>query len=261
MKKIFLATIILFFSCQFCLATDITTEETDNIFTNDPQTNVELQGYLEYDDAPDETIYLENQVESQQNTVYLKSPTSKNGLNLKSPTKVGSKSLITSSIKQTPMTNVNNLDSASKFSTQEYSINPVNGSYSVKTRGISFGTTYNSDIDSSGASYSTGLFTKYDGKHFAFKTAFLKSTNSGYDSYTDRIYFAPELKLTKRLSLLDVMQTDMLQINRKNEVVLRYSPPIKKYADEVQFELGAGQSFYESNYINSSVRFSTKFKL
>ena len=116
-------------------------------------------------------------------------------------------------------------------------------------------------MDNAGASYSTEVFTKYEGKHFAFKTAFSKSTNSSYNSYDDRMYFAPELKLTKRLSIIDALQTDMIQINRKNEVVLRYNPPIKKYADEVQLELGAGQSFYENNYINSSIRFSTRFKL
>jgi len=261
MKKIILATLILLFSCQICLADEVAAEETDNIFTNDPQTNVELHGYLEYDDIPEDTIYLEDQVESQQNTVYLKSPTSTNGLNLKAPAKIGSQSLITSSIKKIPMTNVHRFDSASKFSTSEYSIIPVSGSYSVKSGGMTFGTTYNAAVDSTGGNYSTGIFTKYDTKHFAFKTAFSKSTQGGYDSYNDKILFAPELKLTKRLSILDVIQTDMLQVNRSNEVVLRYSPPMKKHADEVELEVGAGQSFYESNFINSSLRFSTRFKL
>ena len=159
------------------------------------------------------------------------------------------------------MTNVHRLEKASKFSTQEYSILPVSGSYSVKSGGMTFGTTYNSSMDSTGGNYSTGIFTKYDAKYFAFKTAFLKSTQGSYDSFNDKILFAPELKLTKRLSILDVIQTDMIQVSRRNEVVLRYSPPLKKYADEVELEIGAGQSFYESNFINSSLRFSTRFKL
>jgi len=254
-------TLILLFSCQICLAEDFTTGETDNIFTNDPQTNTELQGYLEYDDTSDETIYLDQQPESSQNTVYLKAPANTNSLNINKTTKVGSKSLIPSSIKQTPMTNANRLESASKFSTQEYNFRPTSSSYSVKNGGISFGTTYDSGLDSAQSVYSTSIFTKYEGKYFAFMTAFTKSTNNGYTSYNDKLFFAPELKLTKRLSILDIMQTDMLQINKKNEVVLRYTPSFKKYADEVQLELGAGQSFYENNFVNSSVRFSTRFKL
>jgi hypothetical protein len=243
------------------LAEDVVDKETNNIFTNDPQTNSELQGYLEYDENPDETIYLESQPESSQNTVYLKAPTDSNRLNLKTPTKVGSKSLGAATTKQIYTTNSNRLESASKFSSQEYNFCPTSNSYIVKSGAVSFGTTYNSGLDGTQSTYSTGIFTKYEGKHHSFTTAFSKSTNSSYDSYSDKIFFAPELKLTKRLSILDVIQTDMLQVNRRNEVVLRYSPPIKKHADEVQLELGAGQSFYESNFVNSSIRFSTRFKL
>lgn len=275
MKKILIATLILLMPCSACFAEiqDVAaplnasnqppnqdSAETDNIFTNDPQSSSELQGYLEYDEVPDETIYLEEQPESSQNTIYLKSA-GHSGPNLKSPTKFTATSLIPTGTKQIPMSTRNSLDSASKFSTQEYSIRPVSTSYSTKAGGFSFGTTYNSGIDSAQANYSTGIYTKYDGKYFSYTTAYSKSTNSSYDSYSDKIFFAPELKLTKRLSILDVIQTDTMQVNKKHELVLRYSPPIKKHADDVQFELGAGQSFHDNNYINSSVRFSTRFKL
>ena len=292
MKKIILATLILIFTCQVSFADDIAKkeaacelklkeeasllpetaliansqeipqEETDNIFTNDPQSETELQGYLEYDESPDETIYLDQQPESTQNTVYLKAPTDSNSLKLKTPTKVGSKSLGSATTKQIQMTNTKRMDSAaSMFSSQEYNITPVSSAYTVKKGSVSFGTTYNSGLDSAQSSYSTGFFTKYDDKHYSLTTGFTRGTNNSYAAYSDRMFFAPELKLTKRLSLLDVIQTDMLQVNRKNEVVLRYTPHFKKYADEVQFELGAGQSFYEENFVNSSVRFSTRFRL
>lgn len=120
---------------------------------------------------------------------------------------------------------------------------------------------YDSSLGSAQVNYSTGLFTKYEGKHFALSTAFSKNTNCNYDSYSDKFFIIPELKLTRRLSLLDVMQTDVNQINKSNELVLRYTPHFKKHPDDVQFEFGAGQSFYEDTYINSSVRFSTKFRL
>jgi len=57
------------------------------------------------------------------------------------------------------------------------------------------------------------------------------------------------------------MKTDVYQINKSNELVLRYTPHMKKYAEELQFEVGAGQTFYADTYVNSSLRFSTNFKL
>jgi hypothetical protein len=153
------------------------------------------------------------------------------------------------------------LSAASKFSSQEYAINPVSTSYVQKFGKFSFGTIYDSSLDSASVNYATSIFSKYEGKHFAFSTEFEKNTNLNNADFNDKIFIVPELKLTKRLSLLDVMQTDVNQINKKNEIVLRYTPHFKNYADDVQLEIGAGQTFYNDDYVKSSVRFSTKFKL
>lgn len=232
-------------------------------FINDSDEEViELRGYVQYEDEPQETIFLEEQGETPQNTIYMKTPTYKNSLDLKAPERVGSKSLITAiNKKQIQNSNVNRLEAASKFSTQEYNINPVSRSYSGKSGNMTFGTTYDSSISSAQLNYSTGVFTRYDGKHFAITSAISKNTGNNYDSYNDKMYIAPELKLTKRFSILNVIQSDMTQINKKNEVVLRYRPKIGSHSDDIQFELGAAQSFRENQYINSSVRFSTRFKL
>lgn len=264
MKKILLLILVLvFFGFQFCFAEEIeedyieneplseiqtnNEQEINNIFTNDPQGTLELHGYLEYDEIPDSTIYLDQ--------VSRKTP------DFKAPIKIGSKSLIPLIDKKPLLPDYKKFEIASRFYTQEYDINPKNSSYSEKSGNVTFGTMYNSGLDNASLSYSTGIFAKYDSKYWAFTSAFSKKTNSNYDSYNDRIFFAPELKITKRLSIMDVLQTDVQQINKKNEIVLRYTPNFKKYADDVQFELGAGQSFHEDNYINSSVRFSTRFKL
>lgn len=212
--------------------------------------SIELNGYVQYNSGQEEAtaIHLE--------------PVETKTINFSQPKKVDS-STPEGFRKPTfhPM-ETNALESASKFSTQEYDISPVSTSYDRKLGRFTFGTMYNSSLSSSaGNSYSTGLFSKYEGKHFALSAIYSKSTNSNYDSYNDKFSFAPELKLTKRLSLLDVMQTDVYRINTSNELVLRYTPHMKKYADDVQFELGAGQSYYDANYINSSIRFSTRFKL
>lgn len=210
---------------------------------------VELNGYVEYNSEPEEAtaIHLE--------------PVETKTINFSQPKKVDSS--IPDGFKKPTFHPIetNALESASKFSTQEYDISPVSTSYGKKLGRFTFGTMYNSSMGSAQANYSTGIFSKYEGKHFALSTIYSKSTNSNYDSYSDKFSFAPELKLTKRLSLLDVMQTDVYRINTSNELVLRYTPHIKKYADDVQFELGAGQSYYDANYINSSIRFSTRFKL
>lgn len=294
MKKILLAFLILIFSMQLCLAegensikpvnatnpnnaetpvntTNIETpeaeEDIDSYFTNeeseqevpqqvveqnneqDSEQTVELHGYLQYNDQ-----------EPQQEAIQLE-PVETAHVNFSEPKKIGAKSLISGTKKPTFHPIQDELESASKFATQEYNIKPVSTSYVQKVGHVSFGTMYDSSLDSASVNYSTGVFTKIEGKYFAIKTAFSKSTNSNYNAYNDTIYFAPELKLTKRLSFLDIMQTDVYQINKKNELVLRYTPHFKKHEDDVQLEFGAGQSFYQDNYVNSSVRFSTRFKL
>lgn len=225
-------------------------EQTVNDYTgsNTDQTS-ELNGYVQYND------------EQQEETAIHLEPVETKNINFSQPKKIDSSAPEGfKKPKLFPMEN-NALESASKFSTQEYDIAPVSSSFSGKVGKFSFGTMYNSSMGSARANYSTGIFSKYEGKYFALSTIYSKSTNSNYDSYSDKFSFAPELKLTKRLSLLDVMQTDVYRINTSNEVVLRYTPHMKKYADDIQFEVGAGQSYYDANYINSSVRFSTRFKL
>ncbi len=219
---------------------------------NEQQPQETLEGFLEYNEP--------SELESEKNAVYLDSSDISKSINFTNPKKITSKSLLGSKKPIfTPMGN--ELKSASRFSSQEYIINPVSTSYSQKLGKVTLGTVYDSSLDSASINYTTSVFSKFENKHFALSTAFAKDTNLNESTFGDRIYVIPELKLTKRLSLLNVWQTDTNQINKKNEVVLRYTPNIGKYADDVQFEVGAGQSFYNDEYVKSSLRFSTKFKL
>lgn len=256
MRKILLLTLILAFSIQICLAEESNEEDIESYFNTEPEQSTELHGYLEYSQNQDE-----NEQNLEQNAIMLDTPENPKSVNLTKPQAIESKSLITGVKKTTFGPIQDELENASKFSTAEYSIRPINTSYSRKFGKFSFGTMYDSSISSASTNFSTGLFTKYEGKHFALSTAFSKNNNSNSDTFNDNFFVAPELKLSKRLSLLDVMQTDVAQINKSNELVLRYTPHFKKYADEVQFELGAGQSFYQDSYVKSSLRFSTKFRL
>lgn len=250
MKKIVLIILMLILACPTVLAQQEEMQE-DNIFVDDPETNIELQGYLEFNEADQDAIYLDE----------MKNASS---LNLKAPTKMGAASIIPKQISQDPyIQSMREIGfAASKFSNMEYSIAPVSAALTRQKGGFSVGTMYNSSLDdSSQINFSTGLYTKYDHKRFSLMAAASKQAKSQYDSYSDKIYFAPELKLTKRLSILDIMQATVLSDSKKHEIVLRYTPSIKGFSDDVQFELGAGQSFAADKLINTSIRFSTRFRL
>lgn len=261
MKKILpviLMMLMMHLSMQICFAEEETTEDIDSFFQDEPQAEqpVELHGYLQYGEAEQAQEQLQ-----EQNAVKLDDKTLTNGINISQPKKIESKSLISGVKKPNFEPMQDSLEAASKFATQEYAIKPVSSDFVQKQGNFSFGTSYDSYMDSAQVSYSTGIFTRYDWKHFALSSTFAKSTDSNFNSYDDKIYIAPELKLSKHLSLLDVMQTDVDQISKKNELVLRYTPRFKNGAEDVQFELGAGQSYYEDSYVKSSLRFSTRFKL
>lgn len=255
MKKILSLVIIILLNIQVCLANEESIEDINSYFQDEPEQTQELQGHLEYNntESPDE-------VDEEKNAIWLDSTLSKS-INISKPKSFESKSLITGVKRPNLGPLQNDLAPASKFATQEYNIKPVSTSYSKKFGKFSFGTTYDSSLSGAQNSYTTGIFSKYENKFFAFSTAYSKNTNSRYDNYNDTFSIAPELKLTKRLSLLDVMQTDVNQINKSNNIVLRYTPHFKKYADDVQLELKAGQSFYDDSYIKSSIQFQTRFKL
>lgn len=276
MKKITLLLLIMIFAAQLCLAEEVQTpqatqpaqaeqaepaaqtepeesyEDVSSYFNTEPEQTTIYEGHLEY-----------NQSESlpEVDPITLQEPTERNVVNLSQPQKIESNSLLSTTKKPTFQPIQDELKSASMFSTQEYSIKPVSTDYSRKFGKFSVGTMYDSGLSKASRNDSTALFAKYEGKYTALSMGFSKSSNYNKDSYEDEFFIAPEIKITNRLSLLDIIETDVYQINKSNEIVLRYTPHIKKYTDGVQFELGAGQSFYENDFIKSSVRFSTKFKL
>lgn len=251
MKKIALIIILLVLGMNICLAEDTVSDsiDDDNVFTDDTPAAEQLNGYVEYN-APEE-----------ENAIYLTEPININNINITAPKKIGSKSLVPETKRPTFEPMGKTLEATSKFNTDEYNIRPVSTSYSQKMGKFSFGTTFDSSLSSARVSNSTGFFAKYDGKHVALTGMYSKSGNNYSTSYDDNFIVAPEWKITKRLSLLDVMQTDIYQIGKSNQVVLRYTPHLKRYADDVQFEIGAGQSFNYDSYTSSKIRFSTRFKL
>lgn len=223
-------------------------EEVNSYFNAEPEESSIFEGHVEYNQ--NEFNAEENKIELENAKIHT--------LNLSKPQKLSFKSV---SKKPTFHPIQDELKAASMFSTQEYNIKSVSTSYSQNFGKFSFGTMYDSGLNKASRNDSTAVFAKYDWRYAALSLGFSKSTNYNKNSYEDEFFFAPEIKLTKRLSLLDVIETDVSQINKSNEVVIRYKPHFKGHEDDVQLELGAGQSFYNDNFIKSSVRFSTKFKL
>lgn len=243
---------MLILGAQLCFAEGEEEEDISVYFNIEPEQATTLEGHIEYD---------QNKAEQGEDAITLEEPIVHNSINLSKSQKIESKSLLSGAKRPTFYPIQDELKSASMFSTQEYNIKPISTDYSQKFGKFSFGTMYNSSLSKASTGYTTALFAKYEGKYSALSMGFSKNTNCNNDSFSDTFFVAPELKLTKRLSILDVIETDVYQINNSNELVLRYTPHFKKYADDVQFELGAGQSFYNDDFIKSSVRFTTKFKL
>lgn len=283
MKKIILLLPITIFAAQLCFAEEPQTPQstppaqTEQAAQAEPDESYEeISSYFNTEQEPEpeqeseqgQTTVFEghleyNMEEAKQEEIQMQldESTERNAINISKPQNIKSESLLSDTKKPTFQPIQDELKSASMFSTQEYSIKPVSTDYSRKFGKFSVGTMYDSGLSKASRNDSTALFAKYEGKYAALSMGFSKSANYNKDSSEDTFFIAPELKITNRLSLLDVIETDVYQIDKSNELVLRYTPHFKKYADGVQFELGAGQSFYEDNFIKSSVRFSTKFRL
>ncbi len=247
-------------------------------FSEESEDSTMLKGYLEYDSENDTEATQENANETETVPEYIQqakeleasetavglgnSEFKKKAINIKTPPKFATKSLLSNKDKTNiPKDNSIILDSSSKFSNPEYWINPISTSIATKSGKFSVGTSYYSGLDSASLSSTTGIFTRYDGKHFAISTSFSKSSQYNDSSCSDSFAIAPEIKITKRLSFVDSIQTNVNQVDRKNKMVLRYNPKLKNHEDDVQLEFGVGQSFYENQYVKSSITFSTQFKL
>ena len=126
-----------------------------------------------------------------------------------------------------------------------------------------FGSNYSSDVNSlSSLDYSSGLFSRYKKKNFAISTGFYRDQSAVSDWYSNSFSFAPELRLNRSLAVKNVMKADITNNRRSNELVLMLTPFAYKGDDRFNLELGAGQTYDDSNaLLKSKFRFSTNLKL
>ena len=247
MKKLLVLFLILLLQLPALSATDNANEVEETAILNNPKIIPQqqtLEGGVSFQE--DSAIYLDKSIER---------PT----LNIKPPNTLIP--VYTPTFKDTRIRERRALAKSSKLSGDEYYIAPIFNYVSEQAGNFSYGTYYGASMDSAQMTYSTSMFTRYDGKKYALTGTVSTDTQSIDGSYQSMLGIAPELKLTKSLALRDTVKTYMGVPVKKNSISLIYTPQLKKYIDSLRFELGLSQTFYESGYNNASLEFSTKFKL
>ncbi len=206
-----------------------------------------LQGQVEYDDNPVETIYLDDDIEKPQVNIPRRSVTIPvNILNIKSNTNTPRSALARASVTR------NNLKD----------ILPLSGTLSENFHGITYGTLWGEELSLSQMESSTGVFVRYDApKYFSLDTTFKRSATQDIGSQYGTVRITPEWHITDKLTLKDSFTNYLNAPKNKNEITIVYSPALKKYADSLKFELGVAQSYYANGGRSSAVSFSTGFKL
>lgn len=202
-----------------------------------------LYGYAQYSD--DNAISLDDIEEE-----FLK-------LNIQKPYRISTQSFTDL---RTPSSKLYN--SYSKYNAPEYSIIPVTSTNYRKIKGFSAGTTFDQSIDYGELEQSSGVFSRFEYKCLALNTAYKKTVNSTNNNYNDNFYLSPEWKLNQYLTLREILSTDITRNLKKSELILSINPFGNKDIDRLRFELGASQTFSNTNeLIKNQFKFATSFKL
>ena len=207
-----------------------------------------LQGQVEYDDNPVETIYLDENIDKPKVNIPQRSVTIPiRVLNITSNTNTPRSALARATIAR------NNLKD----------ILPLSGSLSESAHGITYGTLWGEEVTSlSQLESTTGIFLRYDSpKYFSFDTTFKQSANQDIGTQYGTVRVTPEWHITDKLTLKNTFTNYVNAPKNKNEVTLVYKPALKKYAESLKFELGVAESYYSNGSRSSAVSFSTGFKL
>ncbi len=239
MRKLLLITVLIFMNFL-------------PVFSEEPEVKpvvetYKLQGQVEYDDNPVETIYLDDDIEKPQVNIPQRSVTIPvKILNIMSNTNTPRSALARAAVTR------NNLKD----------ILPLSGTLSESFKGITYGTLWGEELSLSQMESSTGVFLRYDApKIFSFETKFKRSASQDIGSQYGTVSVTPEWHITDKLTLKDSFTNYVNAPKNKNEITIVYSPALKKYADSLKFELGVAQSYYANGGRSSAVSFSTGFKL
>ena len=206
-----------------------------------------LQGQVEFDDNPVETIYLDDDIDKPQVNIPQRTLTLPiQVLNITSNANTPRSALARA------MVNRRNLGD----------ILPLSGSVSEHNGGFSYGTTWGEELSYSQMEATTSMFVRYDfAKRFSFDTSIRQSAGTDIGTQYNTLRITPEWHITDKLTLKDSFTNYINGQKNKNELIIVYSPALKKYAESLKFELGLAQSYYATGRQSSAFRFSTGFKL
>ena len=206
-----------------------------------------LQGQVEYDDNPVETIYLDDTIERPQVNIPKRSLTLPVGvLNITSNTNTPRSALARAMVNRRGVQD----------------ILPLSGSITEQSGGFSYGSMWGEELSYAQIESSASMFVRYDAPKFlSFMADIKQSANQDIGTQYNTLRVAPEWHITDKLTLKNSFTTYMNLPKNKNELTLIYTPELKKYADSLKFELGVAQSFYRSGKQSSAVSFTTGFKL
>ena len=126
----------------------------------------------------------------------------------------------------------------------EYLITPTFGALQYENGNFSYGATFGTEMDTAQLEYRTKFFAQYDNRFFGIMTAVGKDEYTSSGEQMSSIYFAPELKLTKTVSLAGVIKANPEHNRCRNDIMLRYSPKIKNQQNKLQLEAGVSQMSY-----------------
>lgn len=239
MKKILIIIFLIFFNVYSVVADD--NEVVKETY--------KLQGTIEYDDNPVETIFLDENIEKPQINIPKRSlslPVSM--LNITSNTNSQKSALARTSINRGSLKD----------------ILPLSGSVSEQLgAGFSYGQTWEQELSQfAQMENTTAFFVRYDSpRWFSFTTSVRQATNAEIGTQYNLFRMAPELHITDRLTLKDSFTNYVNQTRYKNEITLVYTPALRKYADSLKFELGVAQTYYQGGRQRNQLQFSTGFKL
>ena len=240
MKRVLIVALLIISSIfpVFAEESDVLVKET-----------YKLQGQIEYDDNPVETIYLDENIDKPQVNIPKRSLTLPVGvLNITSNTNSQRSALARSSVNRGSLKD----------------ILPLSGSVTEQFgSGFSYGQSWDQELSQfAQMEHTTAFFVRYDSpKWFSFTTSVRQATNTDIGTQYNLFRVAPEWHITDKLTLKDSFTNYMAQTRYKNEVTLIYTPALQKYADSLKFELGVAQTYYQGGRQRNAVNFSTGFKL
>ena len=237
LKRLFLISLILFINLLVVSAEDKQIKET-----------YKINGQVQYDDNPVETIYLDENIEKPEVNIPQKKLTlPTKTLNITSNTNTARSALARAMVSRNSVGD----------------ILPLYGSVVAHSGSFSYGSKFNEELSYSQIESTASFFLRYDApKWYSFETSLHQSANRELeDSQWSSIKITPEWHITDKLTVKDSFSNYVQSRKNKNELTIVYTPSLKKYADSLKFELGVAQSYYSNGNRSESVSFSTGFKL